>query len=69
MKFLMIFGLIALAAWLLRKTDLSASERVRGMEDEELADFAAYDMACGLEQSAHYDEIARRAALTRRLAQ
>ncbi len=69
MELLMIVGLIAGVAWLMRKTDLDASERVRGMEDEELAQAVEEALSFNERESIYYDELARRQALMARLAQ
>lgn len=69
MELLMLVGLIGAVAWLMRKVDVSAKERVRGMEDEDLAEAAAEAMSFNERESIYYDEIARRQAIRARLAQ
>lgn len=69
MELLMIAGLIAAVAWLMRKTDLNASERVRGMDDEDLAAAVDEAVAFNERESIFYDELARRNAIRARLAQ
>lgn len=68
MELLMIVGLIAVVALLGRKLCSSADSAVREMEDSDLALAAARDMDRDLDESPHYDELARRANIRARLA-
>lgn len=68
MELLTIAALFALVALLLRSNDSNAIQRVREMEDEDLALEAAYDRAGGKADTAVIREQQRRVALRARLA-
>ena len=68
MELLMIAGFIAVVVWLGRTPTNSTDTIVRGMDDRELALAAARDMDRDLDESPHYNELARRAGIRDRLA-